>query len=72
MLDNTAMERHKKLYGDKYKEWRKPKNKNFDDGCSPSTMQVLNSLTCSKLIRGKSLRIQEVDAAEATVLSVGL
>ena len=67
-----AMEGHKNYTGLKYKEWRTPRNKNFVDVCSPSTVQVLYSLTCSKHIRGKSLRIQVADAAEATAVSVGL
>ena len=54
------------------KEWKKPRNKNFVNACSTSTVQALYSLTCSKHIRGKSLRIQEADAAEATAVSVGL
>ena len=66
------MEGPKNYIGLQYKEWRKPRNKNFVNAYGPSTVQVLYSLTCSKHIRGKFLRIQEVDAAEATAVSVGL
>ena len=66
------MEGHKNYTGLKYKEWRKPRDKNFVNVCSPSTVQALYSLTCSKHIHGKSLRIQEADAAEATAVLVGL
>ena len=66
------MEDHKTYTGLKFKEWRKPSNKNFVNAYSTSTVQALYSLTCPKHIRGKSLRIQEADAAEATAVSVGL
>ena len=39
--------------------------------CNISTVQALYSLTSLKCIHGKSLRIQETDAANATAVSVG-
>ena len=44
------MEGHKNYAGLKYKDWRKPRNKRFVDGYSPSTVQALHSLTCSKAV----------------------
>ena len=46
------MEGYKKYTGLTSKEWRKPRNKNFVNACSPSTVQALYSLTCSKHIHG--------------------
>ena len=43
----------------------KAQEQKFVDACSPATVQAHSSLTCSKYICGKSLRIQEADAAEA-------
>ena len=67
-----AMQGHKTMQGLEYRNWRKPRNKNFVEACSLSIVQALYSLTSSKRIRGKSLRIQETDVAEATAVSVGL
>ena len=60
------------MQGLEYRNWRKPRNKNFVKECSFSAVQTLYSLTSSKCIRGKSLQIQETDVAEAAAVSVGL
>ena len=60
------------MQGLEYRNRRRPRNKIFVEACSLSTVQALYSLTSSKRIRGKSLRIQETDVAEATAVSVDL